>query len=293
MTYRPNVSLPVAFRNARHNPRGTFASVANRGEEEKARKINKVIADGPDFLFGIFNNAERVYNIGGDHLYCDELVGSMPCNVRLDGRDGPPIRLEEGMVLRRPFSKFIIGWDYPLNQDDRRVPIRTPATRVTLYATYGPFMIEKPPKPMGAHPGFSSRFGNVANTTPKLFFADMMGEFSVFSPNPEELFGLGGATVVINNNDLATTLYLKYTDATDLAPALVVNQQNWYPLAPGQSISMIFESLIRRTVSSSIISIGGLYVATIAGTCSYSFLISRSPVFGPSGAYGGDISQPT
>lgn len=293
MTYRPHVSLPGAFRNPRRNPKSTFQSVADREIEARARKINKVICDGPDVLNGIFNNVERVYNIGGDHLYVDEISGSMPCSLRLDGRDSPPVRLEEGMVLRRPFSRFIVSFDYALFQDDRRVPIRTPATRVTLYATYGAFVVEKPPKPYGAHPGFSSRFDCDANTTPKLFYQDMMAEFSVFNPNPTELFGQGGATVILNNDDELTDLYFKYTDAGDLPPAKAATQRNWYPLRPKQSISITVESLIRRTQTAFATSVGGIYVATLSGTCKYSFLISRSPIFGPSAGYGGDVAQPT
>jgi len=293
MTYRPTVHLPRAFREPRSNPRQAVES-ANRESEDRARKINKVIVDGPDVLFGIFNNVERVYNIGGDHLYCDEIAGSMPCSVKLDGRDSPPIRLEEGMVLRRPFSRFIVSFDYALFQDNTSVPIRTPATRVTLYATYGAFIIEKPPKPYGAHPGFSARFDCDASTTPRLFYDDMMGEFSVFNPNPIELFGQGGATVILNNVDDLNDLYLKYTDQFDIAPAKVPTQQNWYPLGPRQSISITVESLIRRTVAAFGTSIGGIYVATLSGTCSYSYLISRSPVFGPVGSgYPGNAANQT
>lgn len=267
--------------------------LVTRDTEDTSRKINKVIVDGPDVLFGIFNNVQRIYNIGGDHLYCDEIIGSMPASVRLDGRDGPPIRLEEGMVIRRPFDRFIVSFDYALFQDDRSVPIRTPATRVVLYATYGPFIIDKPPKPYGAHPGFSARFACVASAVPKLFYADMMGEFSAFNANPTELFGQGGATVLLNNDDDMNTLYLKYTDDHDLAPADAATQRNWYPLRPKQSISLTVESLIRRTVNSFAISIGGIYVATISGTANYSFLISRSPMFGPAPAYAGDATNPT
>lgn len=292
MTYRPNVSLPQAFRRPRSNPRPP--SIALAGREAEDRKINKVIVDGPDVLFGIFNNVERVYNIGGDHLYVDEIAGSMPVSIRLDGRDSPPVRLEEGMILRRPFDRFIVSFDYALFQDDRSVPIRTPATRVTLFATYGEFVIEKPPKPYGAHPGFSARFDCDASTTPKLFYEDMMNEFSAFNANPQELFGQGGATVILNNDDDINDLYFKYTDDHDIAPAKVATQKNWYPLRARQSISITVESLIRRTVSAFSTSIGGIYVATLSGTCSYSFLISRSPVFGPSGTgYSGDVAQPT
>lgn len=269
--------------------------MADREVEARQRRVNKIIADGPDAgVFGSFTNQDRSYNIGGDHLYCDEITGSMPAYVRLDGRDSPPIRLQEGLTIRRPFSRFIVSFDYPLFQDDRRVPIRSPATQVTLYATFGPFVIEKPPKPYGAHPGFASRFDCDATTTPQLFYQPMLAEFSAFNPNPTEIFGQGGATVLITNTDASNTLYLKYTDAGDLAPGLVATQRNWYPLQPGATISIAVESLIRRTVAAFVTSIGGIYVATQSGSCKYSFLISRSPVYGPeTSGYRGAANQPT
>ena len=262
---------------------------------DERKRINKVIAEGPDVLFGIFNKVDQVFGIGGGHPYVDEIVGSMPASVRLNGRDGPPIPLQEGLCIERAFDRFIVSFDYALFQDDRRVPLRTPATRVTLYATHGPFVLQKPPKPYGVHPGFSARFDCDATTTPKLFYADMLSEFSAFNPNPEELFGQGGCTVVLKNDDAGNELYLKYTDAGDLAPARAATQRNWYALGAGQSVSLVFESLIRRTVRAFVTSVSGLYVATLSGTCKYSWIVSRSPVFGPtsSGYQGGDAAQPT
>lgn len=290
MTYRPNVSLPRAIAQGRGNPRTTYQSVADRGEADKLRKINKVICEGPDVIFGINNVPQHVYNIGGDHLYCAEIIGSMPCSVRLDGSDGPLIRLEEGMVLRRPFNRFIVEFDYVLVQDTSNQPIRTPATQVTLYATYGPFIIEKPEKPYGAHPGFASRFECVATTTPKIFCDDLLGEFNILW-RPNDQFGRGGATVIINNEDAGNDLYIKYTDELDVAPSVPLAHLDWFPLHAGQSFSATVESLIRRTLGTSI---SGIYVATVTGTCKYSFLISRSPLYGPPEAgYTGPATKPT
>jgi len=260
-------------------------------QTDEAQRINKVTCDGPDVLLGIFNNVDRVYNIGGDHLYVDELSGSMPCHVRLDGRDAPPVRLEEGMVLRRPFSRFILSFDYALFQDQPELPMRIPPTRVTLYVTFGPFIIEKPPKSYGVQPGFSAQFDCDADTLPKLFYEDMLDQFSVGLQNPFDLIGQGGCTVLLTNTDDLNTLYIKYTlEADGVGPAPAVNQRGWYPLLPGQIMSLILETPTRRVQSVPGFTgeyKSGLCVATVSGSCKYAWMISRSPFYGPPPSYQG------
>jgi len=300
MVFRPvGLALPQAIRFGRTSPSlpksRTF--IGDLAEKEKAAKVNRIELEGPDPP-AIGQNAAAIteYNIGGDHLYCDRIDGSSPAYVRLNGKQGVPIRLQEGLVVRRLFEKFAVSFDWPQFQDDRRVPGRFPRTKVLLFATYGPFIIEKPMARYGARPGFLTRFSCLATTTPRVVWVDAMEEFSLFNTDPTELFGLDGASLVVKNTDLANTLFLKYTEpTTDIAPAEVPGSENWFPIEPGQSLEMTLDSIMRRQVTG--LGAAGVFtsnicVATRSGTCSYAFILSRTPTFGPPQGYAGEFGAP-
>ena len=279
--------LPAAFRLRKAGHRPPYRSVADREAINSEKRINRIDITGPETgigsnPFGLDRPAFRTNNISGDHVYVDEIVGQDHVYLRFDNASCPPIRLKEGISYARKFDKLLIDFDRPSVQEDPNFPRRNIATRVVLFATWGPFVQVSPAKEYGAEPGFASRFDNTASTTPQIVWQEALNEMNVFDDPAFALFGRGGATLIVTNEDLANDLYLKYTQAGDLSPLAATGRRNWYRLPPGASIEMTLESLMDTVAAVSGVSArNGIFVATLSGTCKYSFLISKAPMQGP------------
>lgn len=278
----PSVFLPQAFRL---KPPATrpYTSVSEQASQQEHRLVHRIAIDGPVNLLNQRGRDVQYFPTGGDHVYCDEISGPDPVWIYLGGVSELPIRLQEGMRLQRLFDKFAVRFDWIRNQPDNDVTARGP-TKVVLYVSHGPFVIEKP-KRYGVQHGFLAQFNGLATTTPQILWQQALNDWAAGAgENPIDLFGQDGATLLIKNNDLSNTLYFKYTSIAD-TPDTIFTRYYWYPVEPGETISMTIEGILRRNQSD--LTPLNIIVATRSGTCSFAWLISKSAAFGPPSGYPG------
>jgi hypothetical protein len=257
-------SVPAALRKGRPAPAHATHEV-NRADEI-LRKVNRLQLTGPGSTN--IQPVEQTVRVAGDHLYVAELWGTGNVFVRFSRYDSDPVQLVEGATYLRRFDSLLFRFERPGLQDSADIPAFVPALQLVAYATFGPFTQGHVPRSYGVKPGFLARSECTADTTPRIAWALLLDEYSAFSTDPLEHFGLNGGSLILHNQDLTNDLLYKYQRSTD--PGYSASFPHWAVLEPGRMITLPLEGRIGYGSA-------GVVVATRAGTCAYGFIVTAGP----------------
>lgn len=254
--------------------RGVVAPAETRGyrrlEWSTKQKYTGASYDGLD------QNAKKALDVEGDHLTIMRVMGPSPIYVRLGDESNPWIPISGRMVLARPFRKVAFA-DGGLNESGAvtGLPLSNVESRVLAYASFGPLVHQFPPKEYGLKRTPTMRSGLIAETTARDLVDIIDQRYSVL-PVPDVFHtpGLDGATLVIMNTDGANDLYLT---GFSTIPARQ-GSEGFGPIRPGQAITLQLDDLVFMFPTSN--DGQGLGVKTLAGTCTFSVMLSRSDTHG-------------
>ena len=276
--------MPQAIRFGRSSPRlpKSRSYVADLIEREKRERYSEIRVSNADPTQGsvpeIFVRDVR-YAVRGDHFYCHEINGPGVVYLRFNAEDQPAVRLYEGLTIQRDFTKLIFRFEGAQSNEFDGLSMALPRTEVLGFASFGPFIISRPPKEYGVNAGMLPGANCVATTTPRLLWADILALAILGTTRLLATFGKMGASVLIKNDDLANTLYVAYgrvgTTGLPVAPISPAFTP-WYPIESGQTLAMRVDSKLSSRVFSSSPNdeTAGILVATVAGEARYSFIIS-------------------
>lgn len=187
----------------------------------------------------------------GDHLLLDELVGSEAVYIKVGDWGNPWIRLEEGDVIRRRFTKLWVTVAAPADiANIGRVQVEA-----TFLHSWGPLK-KKGGKAYGYRRGFKT-FRGTATVTEESAFKPIVD----LCPGVALVFGKRGGRLNIRNRDKTNTLLVRH------GVKAVVGSDDYWEIYPGECQTFPLESRIHTPTDS-------ILVKTAAGTCLYGVLTS-------------------
>lgn len=220
------------------------------------------------------------WSIPGDHLYISQINGTTEWGVKFGSAASSMIRLREGMVLHRNFTRLIF---YTLNPPGNMIlPVGTLQTSsLEAFVSTGPLIVHPGRKPKGYGPGAFGRINCIANTVRRGVIADYYNVSGVELMFP----GRDGATLLLRNSDLSNTLILSQMfeafspgQATDI-----------WQLYPGEALVLELDGTISDNRTSLLLGNGfgsmtsGLNVYCLSGTCLYDWCVTRRSSDMPNG----------
>lgn len=215
--------------------------------------IYHVLKYTPDFQASALRSNPTVFQVTGDHLYVHDMAGGYPTFVRLGSDSNPWIRLRAGMTIRRSFAKIALFTWQLTGYGTANVPT------ATLYVSTGPLIEDADPID-GLCAGTYADSRGVATTAGVTLFGGL-GIGLDTDPKSLPTTGVLGGILVLTNTDLANTLLIKFASP---------GQQ--YPLLPGQTLTLTLSQRLYQTSSGGVIIVPLLF--TLAGTCTYAFILS-------------------
>lgn len=219
-----------------------------------------------------FVRPQKSFFVTGDHVYVYRINGSGTWSIQLGSDKNPLIRLREGMVLRRKYTKVTVslqdgridsGFYYAISQGNIQ------PTRIELLLSTGPLILQSPDPRKGFGMKSLGLTDQVASTTRQFFcygFDPTTGAWQGFDTLKP---GFDGATLLIRNSDLVNTLFIGTSAMTQPPPSNIGTQTLWR-LYPGESMTIELDGMIVDYQSGA-----GLTVFTQSGTCNFDWWLSR------------------
>lgn len=194
---------------------------------------------------------EEQFDVTGDHLFVEELVGRKLAYVRLGLMTNPYLPLVERATYRRRFDRLTVR----IEDDALTTDANLGEFRASLLVSTGP-LVQMPETDEGLEAGFMAR-RDTATTTVGSVFAAAGGAIRL------PVFGKRGGVFTLKNTDATATLYFRYGDPSVTAAV----DATFFPLEAGESYTAPLRSLVNQSAES-------ILVGTTVGTCDFAFLAS-------------------
>jgi len=241
----------------------------------------KQIANG-----SVDKNALKVFDVDGDHLTIFRVHGPAPVYVRLGPDENPFLPVYSRMVFSRPFRRVTFA-DGSLYSGGQLIvagggvsATESYELRVLAYASHGPLVAQFPPREYGMKRNPLVLSGLIATTATTDLMQLLIGTslstaggFSLASTA-----GLEGATLYVLNTDPANDLYLCRTDGSS-------GNGGGYKFGPIRAgtapLKLRLDDLLFKYTTD--LDQCGFGFQTLAGTCTFSILLTRSEMNGAEG----------